>query len=226
MTNETSTATRALSGRVDWTYEDDYMVGTLPELPDLRARLDRDPHPCEPYYDGGTPILRVDRYGRAEQVAEVTSYVTPVHHDDALGYFIGQFGYGHGRGEGCEVWERYMRIFHGADSFVWHEGCGWRDPSYVTFTSTHWREAMGLDETSGVVANMDEWVAYVEGDAYFLTLEERVLSASAYDDDPEDEWEEMHDTTSFGGLYGEVSAQAYAADELWREARARLSGKV
>jgi hypothetical protein len=128
----------------------------------FRVRLANDQEPQEPYNDGSSPLLRFSHYTYAhyvQQVTEITSYVLPAEIIEA-GIQLDR-----------DVFERYLRIFHGATTIEWWFSQG---DNFVTFDTDDWRKAMGIGEAEpGVIyADMSEWKSYCEGEVYGVIVEE------------------------------------------------------
>lgn len=172
----------------------------------LRVRLELDPYPDEPYDDGASPLLRLDR----------TSYGVRAEHVMAGGRPLDQDGQIEGAAQYWQVtpsddrwwlFEKYLRAFHGATQVEsWHSGSYW----YVTYDSAAWREYAGTQPGS---ASMDEYRAWCEGDVWGYVVEERVTwhtDDPGYDD--EDQWEDTED--SCFGFYGRDYAEERAREAL------------
>lgn len=139
---------------------------------DFRVIIENDDaSPDKPYFDGGSPLLRFEyRYypWSCEQETEITSYVV----DSSIIEAAERFGAGRER----KMFERYLRIFHGATTIVWHES---RDYLYCTFDTAAWREAMGLTPEHLAkhpdieLADMDEFIAWLNGEVYGYAVQRR-----------------------------------------------------
>lgn len=126
--------------------------------------------PSAPCNDGGTPILAIYPWGEVGQITEITSYVV----DDDI---ISALRRCHELHDGQDLFERYLRIFHGATSVEWYVNGNF----YVTFDTADWRNEMGLTDERMAdyaeffegksIASMDEWVSYCEGEVYWARLE-------------------------------------------------------
>lgn len=181
----------------------------------LRVRLVLDEGPSEPYDDGGSPIIRIDRRsGRytdrweAEQVTATTSYVL----DERIVSAARKFGPG-------QTFERYLRIFHGTTCFVVydsHESSYW----YATFDTADWRQKLELTDewldlhpdTRGQLANMDEYKAWCEGDVYGWVVERETTWHK--DGDPEQTMTTWEDVESCWGYYGREYGEQAAREAL------------
>lgn len=189
-----------------------------------RVRVTISPDDCSeaPYNDGGSPVVRVD-YGRrgwtVEQDTDVTSYVLPDTITNALEAFLER----HDRGTAVELWERYVRAFHGVRDVVWFRsnvdrgGC-----DYVTLDPQHWRTQQGLTDEylrehaehfTGPLANADEYVAWLDGDVWFHAVEREVTYRRVDGDEEITRWEDVEDGTCHG-FYGEKWAREAALEAL------------
>lgn len=181
----------------------------------FRVRLEVDLYPEPPHDDGSSPILRVNRrgYSRTDvsQVEDVTSYRVHPRIIEALE----RWAYVEDRGE----FERYLRAFHGVTQIEWYAPYD-GDYAYVTFDPADWREEMGLTDeymaahpdTDFRLASMDEWKAYVEGDVYYLVIEEKLITVDVMQDDELDVEEEWEQIDSLSGLYGDDARQVAIED--------------
>ncbi len=191
----------------------EYVADTItsPEHPNRRALIVLDTSPTEPYDDGGSPILRLDisrNYGewRAEQITSITSHLV----DDRIVTAAGRWG------SDTDVFERYLRIFHGTTKVEWHDSrSNGGDYVYATFDTAAWREEMGLtDEYVAAhpdinLASMTEWIAYVNGDCYGIVVEEKHTWKRTDSDDTIETWDTID---SVFGFYGD-SDSPYITNE-------------
>lgn len=133
---------------------------------DFRVRLVLEEGPSEPYNDGGFPIVRRDlgrRYENngGEQIGGISSFGLP---DTIIRAR---------RGLADDLFERYLRIFHGTTTIKWYSSDDYR---YCAFDTDEWREAMGIQPEQQLTAEMDEYIAWIEGDCYGVITEHRVLN--------------------------------------------------
>lgn len=106
----------------------------------VRVRVVHDDSPGEPYFDGAMPTLRIDSnsYGStAEHVYGGTDYGF-----DAAEAWR-RLGIDRSDRDTAEVFERYVRIFHGGTTFHAHNLGISREYGYVTFDTVRWAEAVG-----------------------------------------------------------------------------------
>lgn len=191
---------------------------TIEERGGYRARIELDDYPTEPEHDSGCPVLRVDEgrvaftgYGSESYRGDGISHTA----DDALQKFVTEFG----QSDGLSTFERYIAIFHGGKT-VRHSGHGWREPDYIAYTTERMaREVWGQSEPLLLDADMDEWIAYVEGDVYGVIIEEKTVTKTfVYDreenvvsDSVDDTWTEVE---SCWGHYGTKWAEQAARESL------------
>lgn len=176
--------------------------------PDYRARIVYDMDASEPYNDGGSPILRTWHNGyrepRAEQITAVTSHVVCDGIVSALERWANQL----------DMFERYLRIFHGTTSVKAYDR---NDCQYVTFDTADWRAEMGLTDEymagqPGVdfnLASMDEYLAWLDGQCYGIVVEKLQTWRLDGTDDTRDEWDHVD---SCWGFYGSEYASERAAE--------------
>jgi hypothetical protein len=182
-----------------------------------RVRLERDDDAMQPEHDGGTPILRYEYGGwhREGYTVEQVENIGPTVPDGIVAALTRW-------GARDDLFERYLRMFHGTRSVVW-EAPHRSGPDYVTFDTAAIREGFGLTgeyvaahpehfgEHGEKLANMDEYVAWLTGDAYGYVVEERVawgrldsdgdLKRHESDDDRMETWEVVD---SCWGFYGDT----------------------
>ena len=194
---------------------------TVEEEAGLRVRIIIEEGPSEPYDDGSSPLMRYRRdrtYGgwHAEQI-EMTSHRVHPNIISALAKW----------GDDDDLFERYLRAFHGTTQVVWWDHPDGGDPRYVTFDTAVWRDEMGLTAEHLAknpdikVASMGEWRSYVEGDVWGYVVEKCVtwkpVDVDADEDVSMQTWEQVKDY-SLWGLYGREYAEE-AAREAFRSAR-------
>lgn len=184
----------------------------LEERGNLRARIEVQEAPDEPYDGCGSPLLRFNVRTRGDvwdvqQVETITSYRV----DPRILQAARRFG-------PQEPFERYLRIFHGVREIVSYTSG--RDWTYMTFDPAAWRAAIGLREEDlatlkpGSLANMDQYKAWCEGDVQGYIIEKRVTWRREDSAETMDTWEQVD---SCWGYYGEpdyveqVAREALAA---------------
>jgi hypothetical protein len=115
----------------------------------------------------------------------------------------------HGNGYRYEVFERYMRIFHGATKVDSYNVGTIREYGYVAFDTAAWREEMGVGEAFEAEDILHDIRAWAEGDAWGVGVEQRVEGT----DEDEDMWEETDEGFVWGYL-GHDYAEQEARDLL------------
>lgn len=173
----------------------------------FRARVMRDEYPDEPYNDFGCPVFRLDVAAYPVRV-EYTGYGRESWMNDGIPdaeFALSKFMAEHGRHEGFEVFDRWLRIFHGGSAVSW-SGYGYSDYIYVAYDTRAMREFWGQTgerlETSA--PELEEWRNYVEGEVYGFTIDH----ACSFDEDGDpDDWSELD---SCWGFYGEEYARSEA----------------
>lgn len=200
-----------------WDYTDNYEECRHVEVTPhgvFSAVVVRDEYPSEPYNDFGCPVLQVNPRYYSADVNRMSYGDESWRRDgisdtaeDALSKFISEFGLH----EGMDVFDRYLRIFHGGSAVTYDPGYH-SDYYYVTYDTRAMREFWGqtgdMLETSA--PEMSEWEAYIEGEVYGIRVE--VATGFDVDGEPTD-WSEVEDTAVWG-YYGEDVAKSVAIEEL------------
>jgi hypothetical protein len=188
------------------------------ESGDYRAVIKLDDSAEKPFDDGAVAIIQVDSNAwgsiRGEAFNEQAEpYVDAFNRLSDLYY---------GNGYHYEVFERYMRIFHGTVAVDSHNVGRTREFGYVAFDTAEWREKMGCSEEQMRKEEQDgdilsEVRAWAEGDVWGVGLEKRVRWSTEEEDyEDMDTWEEDEDGFVWG-FYGHEYAE--------QEARALLNDK-
>lgn len=193
--------------------ENKEVIGThrMPDGTEYRVSIVPDQDAQEPYDDGQWPILRLERH-RGQG-----TYVEPFN-DAAKGFedkFAALMVRSTGRLAPAELFERYLRIFHGVSQFRTYGPNQGTDYTYMAFDTKAWRESVGWTDERGGIAVMAEEKplaeiqAYVEGDVWGWISEKRWNP----DEDQEDDegWEAIE---SVWGYYGKSHATAEAESNL------------
>ncbi len=203
----------------------------IKEEGDWRVTIKRDEYSNEPYDDGQSPLLRIDRgYGYGGRSAEhvMVGGMRPTDSDarieEAAARWAGK----------PDLFEKYLRAFHGATVIKWYGPNQSTDYTYVTYDTPEWSECIGYDDKCAPRAdydgakavNMDEYIAYLEGDVYSFTVERKISVketreigfAGEYLRDEEYEYDTWEHVDSCGGHYGYEWAKQ-AALEAFDDAR-------
>jgi hypothetical protein len=200
------------------------MSETIEERGKYRVRVVLDDDPMEPYDDGGSPILRYERREYDDYIAEQITTITSHKVDDRIVEALRQYGDNYANGQ--SLFERYLRMFHGTTEVVWRGG-GWREYSYVTFDTAHWRQEMALTDEHIAkmreaghemrLADMSEYGAYLDGEVYGYVVEEEVtwVRASGETHYTKQTWEHVD---SCWGFYDRDCVEEQAREALAAEA--------
>lgn len=172
-----------------------------------RVRLILDEDAGEPYDDGASPLMRLDRTGSGVRAEHVMATGRPLDADAQVEAAVQHWGVTPADGNWRLV-ETYLRAFFGVTKIeTWHSGSYW----YVTYDPAAWREWAGAPEGS---ANMDEYRAWCEGDVWSWVTEKLVhwtTDDGAVSASFKDEWEHLD---SCSGYYGGDYAEKTAREEL------------
>lgn len=190
-------------------------VGDIVRMPDgteYRACIEREPDQDKPYDDGQWPILRVRYRGWDGWQAEAfNSAAEP--YVDAFNRLTPLGGYK------MEVFERFVRIFHGANYFHEYGPNQETDYTYFAFDPAEWRErVLGPGVDLSQEKPLAEVIAWVEGDVYCSFTQKRWNPDETLE--PDEGWEDMHeDDGTTWGLYGRDAAETVAAENLTADIR-------
>lgn len=174
----------------------------------FRVKLVLDEWPDEPYDDGQSPLIRIERTSYGIRAEHIMATGRPLDDDEHVEEAIARWGTP--SSPDWRLVEKYLRAFHGVTKIeTWYSGSYW----YVTYDPARWREHVGAPEGS---VDMSEWRAYVEGDVWGWVVEK---SVTWHTDDPghddKDEWEHVD---SCGGYYGSNGANGDYLKSCAREA--------
>ena len=186
---------------------------TLEDNGKYRVRLIADEYPSEPYNDGQSPLLRIERNNyRGMTVSHVMDTGRPLDDDDRIEYAVRHWGTSPSDDD-WRLFEKYLRAFYGTTKIeTWHSGSYW----YVTYDTAKWREYIGVtDDTSWLAKhsdsiNMNEWRSYVEGDVWGYDVERNVTWRR--DDDPDESMQTWESVDSCWGFYGSDYARESALE--------------
>lgn len=185
-------------------------VGEIHRMPDgaeYRAVIQYDLDGQEPYDDGGWPILRVSAVLYRDYVAEAFNKQAEP--------YVAKFNELFERIRQLRTWERYAKIFLGANNVHEYGFNRGTDYAYIAFDPTAWRVAMDMDtpefiEKLGEEKPLSEVIAWIEGDVWGSRVETRYNP----DNDKDDEDWETTDDESTWGLYGREWAEKSATESL------------
>jgi hypothetical protein len=180
----------------------------IEERDGYRVCLKIEEGPEEPYYDGQSPLLRIDPRTRKAEHIQIGS-MRPTDDDTRIEEAVSHWATTPADSD-WKLFEKYLRAYYGVTRIVTY----WSDTYwYVTYDSAAWREAAGAPEGS---ANLDEYRAWVEGEVYYYIIEKRVTwrAVNPVTDDPE--YSEYPERTTWetvdscGGYYGDEYAEQEA----------------
>lgn len=180
------------------------------ESGDYRAVIRIEEGAEKPEWDGMTPVLQIDtNYGGGYKAEAFNPQAENfVHAFNVLSDLYNGNGYQY------EVFERYLRIFHGTTKVEAHNIGRTREYGYLAFDTAEWREEMGVGESFESEDILHDIRAWAEGDVWGVGLEKRVRwSTDEEDYEDMDTWEE--DAEGFvWGFYGQEYAEQQARELL------------
>lgn len=189
----------------------DYEI--LKEENGLRVKLVQDVYAEEPYNDGQCPLLRLNRMGHYPKAEHImTGGMRPTDDDarieEAAVHFAGS----------PDLFEKYLRAFHGATVIKWYGPNQVTDYTYVAYDTPAWVKAIGFDDVisprsdydAARAVQMDEFIAFLEGYVYGYSVER--LETWHAETDPEMTMETWEDVDSCYGFYGYDHAEASALE--------------
>lgn len=190
----------------------------LEERGDYRVLLKPEEYAEEPYFEGGPPILRIDRRWSGD-TAHVLYAGRPTADDSRIEFAATQWIYD------LHLLEKYLRTYYGTTVFKQYGPNQATDYVYIVYDTARWRESAGypagteLPEDYAKRVNMDELQAWLEGDVYYYQVQKRVhWTTSDPDYDDADRWEDIPDGT-LGSFYGHEWAEESAREALTEAAR-------
>lgn len=183
---------------------------TIEEADGYRVRLELDDSPEEPYDDGATPIFKLD----SQRSDYVGGFRAEAFNKQAEPY-LDAFRAFESTGKQVEVFERYLRIFHGSVKVQdWHLGYS-GEYGYLAFDTVAWREEVGapLDrlEAEDYLSEVRSWA---EGDVYGYIVERNREYTKTYSDGEQEEGEDWQQVDSCWGFYGREYAEQSARQAL------------
>jgi hypothetical protein len=176
---------------------------------DYRAVIKLDTDAQEPYNDGATPIFRLEasnEWYRGYSAEAFNLQASP---------YLDAFRRFENSGNHLEIFERYLRIFHGTIKVQqWNVGID-REWGYLAFDTAAWREEVGAPlkslEKEDYLSEVRSWA---EGDVWGVGVEKRVRwSTDEEDYEDMDTWEETPDGFVWG-YYGQQWAEEEARGML------------
>jgi hypothetical protein len=176
----------------------------------FRVRLEYDDSPEAPYNDGSVPIFQLD----SERSDYIGGHSAEAFNRQAEPYLQAFRAFEH-TGRQVELFERYIRIFHGAVKVQeWHLGYS-REYGYLAFDTAVWREEVGAPiESLQKEDYLSEVRAWAEGDVYGWIVERNATYTKTYSDGREEDGEEWETVDSCWGFYGRDYAEEAAKDAL------------
>lgn len=178
----------------------------LEERSGFRLRLELDEYPPEPYDEGASPLLRIDKPGwwvnRAVHVDTGDwdrARVDPKVENAALRLFDKYREH-----KALALLERYLRAFFGVTSTETYDSGSYL---YVTYDPSAWRQAVGAPEGS---VSLTTYRAWCEGDCWSWVIERRETWHAASDATRTLQRWEVVDSCS--GFYGSEWAEQAARD--------------
>lgn len=171
---------------------------------DYRAVIKLDHDAQKPEDWGMVPVIQTDSDGYGSIKGEAfNEHAEP--YVDAFNRLCDSY---YGNGYQYEVFERYMRIFHGATKVDAYNVGVSREYGYVAFDTAAWREEVGTGPSFAEEDILYDVRAWAEGDAWGVGLEKRVTwSTDEEDYDDMDTWEETDDGFVWGFLGREYAEQ-------------------
>lgn len=192
----------------------------IEERDGYRVRLEVDTDPLSPDdSDAMVPVLRLDSEGYYGTRAEAFNNQAN-DFESAYNHFA-EFA----NRRALEVFERYVRIFHGATKVdTWNVGIT-QEYGYLGFDTAEWRERVGADpENLKDEDLLSEVRAWATGEVYGVIVERRVTGTTVFDaEDLEDEdmqrWDEVEAVWGHNGReWAKQAAKEALADVLKEEA--------
>jgi hypothetical protein len=181
----------------------------IEESDGYRVRLELDDSPEQPYDDGAPPIFQLD----GDRSDYIKGYSAEAFNKQAEPY-LDAFRSFESTGRQLELFERYLRIFHGTLSVQdWHVGYS-GEYAYLAFDTAAWRESVGAPETVAAEDYLSEVRAWAEGDVYGYIVERFREYTKTYNDGRVEEGEEWELVDSCYGYYGRQYAEEAAREAL------------
>lgn len=164
------------SDPVTWEFDhqgDGWVTPALvaPDGRTLRALVDLDDWPHPPENEGGYPILEIHQLGvRGTGYGHSGDDGLCFSAEDALGVMVNRFG----MLDGAAAFARWLEIFYGGRAIWCPDGDG---NLYVAYVTEAMAKAWGGDVADAVAGlEMDEWIAWLNGDVYQIEVQVQVDS--------------------------------------------------
>ena len=160
----------------------------------FRASIIADEDAAVPDWDGMYPTLQIDNDNYS---------VGPLLGEDALDFAVILSTFVASSTHPLEVFERYLRIFHGTTKFATYNLGRSREYGYVAFDTAKWRESNGVDADQVKEEELlSDVAAWASGDVWGVQVE-KLVKWSTDDEDVEDqEMDEWVVVDSVWGFYG------------------------
>lgn len=182
-------------------------IHRMPDGTEYRAVIAADPDPEKPYDEGAWPILEVT-YRHYDYRAKAFNAAAEL--------YVDKFNELYERVRELRVWERYAKIFLGAQAVHEYGFNRGTDNAYIAFDPKAWREAMGFlpNNELGLVREkpLAEIQAWIEGDVYGRAVHKRYNPDEDLEDD--EDWTDFADGSWVWGFYGRKYAEDAAKEEL------------
>lgn len=166
-----------------------------------RAVLHTDTDPYQPDGDVYAPIIKFES-GWDIHAYEVTEG------SETYAEAFNRFAQVIERHEVPEVFERYLRIFHGTQQVTTYGPNMSTDYMYLGFDTDEWAEKVGCPAERRAHDTLTDHRAWLEGDVYWIELQKRTPGACGHEGcEDHTEWDTED---SVGGYYGvEHAREAY-----------------
>lgn len=186
---------------------------------EYRAVIQRMEYPSPPESDGDWPILRF-----VHQSYRISTDVEA--YNAAAGPFLDKFielaDRNYGRGV-REIFERYLKIFHGTTAVRTYGPNPNTDYAYIAFDTKEWRESMGIVgnrvEDLAKEDPLEEVRAWLEGDVWGKCIQRR-WNPDGKLTDPEEGWKDDSVDSWVWSFYGEKWAKQAVTEDLENEVAA------
>lgn len=185
----------------------------------FKAIVMLDDDPTAPDGDMLCPVVQLGHVGDNRLSYETTlggdserSDGLPMHLGDALNRVMVNHDYH----DAILIVQRWLQAFHGGDLLHYSTG-HYREYDYIAYDTRAMRDYWGQADDTPSKPEMSEWIAYVEGDVFYIEVQRGVVDE---DDDGHIDWVDVPETTCHG-FYGEE----YAAEEAVRSMEIEIEGE-